>query len=136
MADSNVLNGLVWSTLAGPVQATGDAKADPAVTTGQIAVQSFVPTVTITLVDNGGSPLPNLTALKWSFFDEATPDILLAPVNQASNGVTDGNGVFSVSTPNSSLNLGEIGYLVVSDTDGTEVQTPAQKAFAGPVVVT
>ena len=135
MADSNLLQGGLFHTL-GPVIATGAVTGQAAVTTGQIDAQTFVATVTITLTDNAGTPLPNLTALKWSFFDEATPDLLLAPVNQASNGVTDGSGIFSVSVPGSSLNLGEIGYLVVSDTDGTEVQTPAQKAFAGPVVVT
>jgi hypothetical protein len=82
----------------------------------------------ITLVDATGAPRANLSGLKWAFFDQATPDTLLAPATNAS-------GVFSAPLLNTSLAVGATGLLLVSDTNGAATQSPSSKAFCAPVLV-
>jgi hypothetical protein len=93
-------------------------------------------TVTITLTTQSGVPRANLSGLKWAFWDVATPDqITGAPVNKGTGETTDANGVLVLSVPDSSLTNAQIGWLNVTDSNGTLTQTPRHKAFAGPVAV-
>lgn len=92
-------------------------------------------TVSLTLTTDGSTPAASLTGLKWAFFDEVTPDDFAAPVSQGSVETTDGSGVLSLSV-NTSLGSGATGWLIVTDSDGTTTQSPAHKAFSGPVTVT
>jgi hypothetical protein len=91
-------------------------------------------TVTITLTDAAGSPRTNLSGLKWAFFDQARPDIFAAPTSQGAVETTDGSGQLVINV-NTSLASGGIGWLDITDSDGTTTQSPAAKAFSGPVVV-
>lgn len=87
----------------------------------------------IKLVDDKFLPLANLTGLSWAWFDEVTPNLFSTPTNKATGGVTDANGVFTVSMPNSALAVGQVGWLIVTNSDGN----PATQhmAFSGPVAV-
>ena len=181
MADSNLLQGGLFHTLSGGVDATGAVTGQAASTTGQVTAnlvrstgavaaqaaistgqvypyflvtstgavigqgavttgQSSVDTdgvlITLTLVNESGTPLANLSNLQWAFFDQALPSTMLAPVDQGTDESTDGSGVLEVRARNSALTPGQTGYFIVSDTDGTEGQSPAQQAFAGPVGTT
>jgi hypothetical protein len=133
-ADTNPFDIVIASGIT-TVTITGVVAAEPALTTGVIDVTDYILSVTIDLVDESSVPVANLTNLKWAWFDQVTPDLLIAPTDQAATGTTDASGVFTVQLPNSTLTAGQLGYLLVSDTDGTEVEAPPQKAFAGPAVV-
>lgn len=91
-------------------------------------------TVTLTLTSDGTTPRANLTGLKWAFWDQATPNLLLAPVVTGTGATTNASGVLSVSVP-TTLAVAGVGWLLVTDSDGTTAQSPAAKAFSGPVVV-
>lgn len=92
-------------------------------------------TVTITLVNAVGALLPSLTGLKWALFDQATPDILVAPSSKGTGASTNGAGVLQLIIPTTSLAVNGTGWLIVSDSDGTTTQSPASKAFSAPVIV-
>jgi lysophospholipase L1-like esterase len=91
-------------------------------------------TVTLTLTDSTGSPRANLSGLKWAFFDQVRPDIFAAPTSQGAVATTDGSGQLVISV-NTSLSSGSTGWLDITDSDGTTTQSPAAKAFSGPVVL-
>lgn len=91
--------------------------------------------VSITIVDSSGNPIPNLTNLKWAFFDQATPNLFVAPTQVGVTGTTDATGKFIVALTNTSLTVGGVGWLSISNSDGTTTQNPAAKGFGAPVVV-
>lgn len=92
-------------------------------------------TVSITLQNAAGAVQQSLTGLRWAFFDDVTPDTLVAPTDQGTGETTDGSGVLTVTLTNSALTNGQTGYLIVSDTDGTTTQSPSHKGWQGPVTV-
>ena len=95
----------------------------------------YARTVTITLVNSVGATLPSLTGLKWALFDQATPDLLVAPSSKGSGASTNGAGVLQLIIPTTGLAVNGTGWLIVSDSDGTTTQSPASKAFSAPVIV-
>ena len=91
-------------------------------------------TVTITLTSDGTTPRASLSGLRWAFWNEARPDLMQAPASSGAGETTDGAGVLAI-TLSTTLASGGVGWLVVTDSDGTTTQSPAAKAFSGPVVV-
>lgn len=122
----------VYRITAGGVSIQADVTAaiiGPAVyrvATGQLVASA---------TDN--TPRANLTGLSWAWWD--TSDIAatnsLPPVDFGANGSTDSAGVFRVELPHSTLAVGEIGILRITNSDGTITQNPPSKAFFGPVQV-
>ena len=107
------------------------------------AIQSFVApiagartakTLTITLVDPSNNPRANLTGLKWTISDQATPDVTTIVADSGSGATTNASGVLSL-TVYSTKSVGSNVWLTVSDSDGTTTQSPAAKAFSGPVTL-
>lgn len=92
-------------------------------------------TATVQLVDTSNAPRASLTGLKWAWFDEVTPDLFNAPTDKGTGEVTDGSGVLVVDLPNTLKSSGQVGWLIVTNSDGTTTQSPAHKAFSGPVAV-
>jgi hypothetical protein len=88
--------------------------------------------VVITLKSAAGVVRANLTGLTWAFFDQSKPSLLQAPVAKGA-AITDANGVLNVDVTTSSLTSGQVGWLIVSDSDGTTVFN--SKAFCAPVAV-
>ena len=95
---------------------------------------SLATSVTVTLTSDGTTPRANLSSLKWAFFDQSTPDLFTAPTAKGSIESTDASGVLLLNITGTALSAGDTGWLVVTDSDGTTTQTPAHKAFSGPVV--
>jgi hypothetical protein len=91
--------------------------------------------ISITLTTDGTTAAASLTGLKWAFWEQATPDIGEYPVDKGTAETTDGSGVLAI-TVRTNLASSGIGWLVVTDSDGTTTQSPAYKRFAGPVQVT
>lgn len=113
------------------------AKVAPRLAASALA---FVPaltarTVTLTLAYEGGSTAAaSLTGLKWAWFDSPQPQSFAAPTSKGAVEATDGSGVLTISVQ-SSLASGGVGWLIVTNSDGTTGQSPAAKAFSGPVAV-
>lgn len=78
------------------------------------------------LLTTDGNPanfVPNLTALKFAFFDEATPNLWTAPRLKGANGTTNASGVMTLNiTGVTGLVVGQIGSVVVTNSDGTAGQ--------------
>lgn len=91
--------------------------------------------VTLTLTTDGTTPAASLTGLKWAFFDQVTPNLFAAPVAQGAVESTDGSGGLVLDITGSALAPGAVGWLVITNSDGTTTQSPAHKLFAGPVTV-
>lgn len=91
-------------------------------------------TVTLTLTTDGSTPAASLTGLKWAWWDEPRPDLFSAPTSKGAVESTDGSGVLTI-TVQSALSSGGIGWLTITNSDGTTTQSPAARAFSGPVVV-
>jgi hypothetical protein len=125
----------VTSAGAGRVIVSGDGHITLGVVTSSAIgslTEAEIKSVTITLVTRSGQPRSNLNSLKWAFFDEQIPNELSSPIAQGEDGTTDESGSFTIELPLTSLDSGDIGFLIISDTDGTTAQT---NAFAAPVEV-
>lgn len=94
-----------------------------------------VRTVTLALTTDGSTAAASLAGLKWAFFDQVTPDSFLAPAAKGVGESTDGSGSLVVDVTGTALSAGQVGWLIVTNSDGTTTQSPAAKAFSGPVVV-
>lgn len=90
--------------------------------------------VTLTFENRAGTLQANLTNMKWAFFDQASPDLLLAPVAKGAVETTNGSGVLVLDITGSTLLPGAVGYVIFSNTDGTVAQSN-MVAFAGPAEV-
>ena len=62
--------------------------------------------------DLAGTDRANLTNLSWSWFD-AAPATGVSPTDTGTGEITDASGNFVVAIPNTTLNAGQVGYLVV-----------------------
>lgn len=91
-------------------------------------------TLSLVLTTDGTTPAAGLTGLKWSFFDSVQAHVMGEPASQGSGATTNGAGVLAL-TLQSTLASGGTGWLVVTNSDGTTTQSPASKAFSGPVQV-
>jgi hypothetical protein len=60
---------------------------------------------------------------------------MVAPTDKGSTGATDASGIFTVTLSNSTKTAGQVGWLTVTNSDGTTTQSPVNKAFSGPVTV-
>lgn len=120
------------------VKATNSAGAGPASSasnsvTPAADVTPPAPTISVTLVDAEGAPAASVTGLKWAWFDEITPDQFGEPTDKGAAELTDGSGVLTISLPNSSKTSGQVGWLIVTNSNGTTAMV--HKAFSGPVEV-
>lgn len=91
-------------------------------------------TVALTLTTDGTTPAANLTGLRWSFWEHPTPNAGSRPASQGGGKTTSGTGALSIAVT-TRLAPGGIGWLVVTDSDGTTSQSPSAKVFSGPVTV-
>ncbi len=83
------------------------------------------------ITTDGSAPAASLSGLVWAVFDALTQ----APVASGSNGSTDAAGKFRAYVIGTSKAVGSDVWLALTNSDGTSAQTPAAKAFLGPVQV-
>jgi alpha-beta hydrolase superfamily lysophospholipase len=91
-------------------------------------------TVTVTLTSDGTTPRASLTGVKWAWWDQLTPNLSEWPTDRGSSGTTNGSGVMTLSV-RSNLPVGGVGWLQVTNSDGTTTQSPVRLAAGGPVQV-
>jgi len=89
-------------------------------------------TASIQLVSTSGIPIDAGPVLKFAWFDQATPDLFDTPTDTGTVVVGDG-GTLKVALANSLKVSGQVGWLVVSNSDGDPAAV--HKAFSGPVKV-
>jgi hypothetical protein len=146
--------GVTWAATAGTITGLGYFSAPTATGSAQtititatstqdgskvgtatvtVPAASGLRTLSIPLNNGAGQPIANLSGLSWAFFDQTTPGSLGQPTGKGTNATTNASGVLNLALPGSALAAGGIGYLIVSDTNGTTAY--AAKAFSGVVQV-
>lgn len=97
---------------------------------------AFVPSISVILTDAANAPIANLTGLLWAWWDVSTLNTQTSPAIKGSGASTNAAGVFSVTTlTGSALSAGGVGWLEVTNSDGTVSQAPVAKVAAGPIQV-
>lgn len=102
---------------------------------------SQAPSNTFTLTINAGGPalattftltvpaMASLTGLKYALFDQVTPDLWAAPIKKAVNLSFNGSGVATIDvTGLTARNVGELGGLIITNSDGTATSVGSQAA--------
>jgi chitodextrinase len=115
--------------------AAGNVSSALSVTQSTSAPSSLTKRIVVVLTTNGTTPAASLLNLKWAFFDQNTPDQFTAPCVQGATELTDSSGVLEIDVSSSSLAIGQTGWLIITDSDGTVFQNPPAKAFSAPVQV-
>jgi hypothetical protein len=88
------------------------------------------------LVNRNGVPQANLSGLSWAFFSVRRPsDIAGAPDASGTDFATDGSGAYSRAIVTSLL-VGTRGYLIVSNSNGTDADDANERAFARRQIIT
>lgn len=121
-----------------PVLATitkdNSALALPVEYNSGVAAIVLATSVSVPLVSAANVPSASLTGLKWAYWDQATPDLFVAPIVKGVTESTDASGLLVLDITGSDLTAGSVGWVTVTNSDGTTTQSPAHKAFSGPVV--
>lgn len=99
----------------------------------QESTPTFIPSVSIAIVDRNGQPVPNGTTLQGVWFDQNQPQNFTTPVWKGTLTVEGNDGIVNFQLANSALSSGSVGWLIVSDSDGEP--STRHKAFSGPVAV-
>lgn len=89
-------------------------------------------TASIDLVSASGVPVDAGPSLKFAWFDQATPDRFGTPTDTGIVTIDTG-GTVKVPLVNSAKASGQVGWLVVTNSDGDP--GTVHKAFSGPVRV-
>lgn len=116
---------------------TGDTSPPATSSAATLTVTAATATqVIVSLTTDGTTPAANLSGLKWAYWDQITPDLMsTAPVARGSTGSTNPSGVFTASIVGTVRAVGQTGFLVVTNSDGTTTQGATLRAFASPVQV-
>lgn len=89
--------------------------------------------VSVKLTDTNDSPWQTLLLQRWAFFDQSVPNIFGAPVDTGTSGSTDSGGNFKVNLPHTTLTQGQVGWLIVTNSNGDP--NAVHFAFSGPAAV-
>lgn len=128
--------GTVSATGGATVSATGVSSLAGVGSVSASVGAALATTITIqVLEDDGVTPRAGLAGLKWSFFDQASIDLVHAPSAQGSGAGTDASGYLVLDVRGTSLQPGQFGLLMFGNGDGTPTQTPPASAFVGAVQV-
>lgn len=89
-------------------------------------------TIAIKMVDSDEVGVANVTNLYYAFFDESRVDQFTAPATSGTTAI-DSDGYLRQTILGSALSSGQVGYIVVSDSDGNP--DGSWKGYQGPVRV-
>lgn len=126
--------GIVIPRSADIAMPSGSAVQIPAEPIYSAAVgEAVVASVSITLTTNGTTPAASLSGLNWAWFDQTTPSAMLAPTDKGTGESTDAAGLLVIPLPNSTKTAGQVGWLIVTNSDGNPATN--HSVFAGPATV-
>jgi len=91
----------------------------------------------VKLVNESGAALANLTGLQVYGWDSNVPSDVssLTPVDYTATGTTDASGFLHFVRTNTTLPVGNVTFVLVTQSNGSVSQSPAPRAFFGPVVI-
>lgn len=92
-----------------------------------------VKTISLSLVYAGGSAVADYENLQFAFFSQPLPSNFIAP-EITGKGLNIVGGQFSI-TLHTALNVGDTGFLILTNTNGSSAQSPSAIVFAGPVLI-
>ena len=92
-------------------------------------------TITLNLTNDGASPSASLTDLKWAWFDSPNLSALSAPTDVGAAESTNALGELKINLANSTLVSGQVGWLIVTNSNGSPTQSPVAGGFCGPVAI-
>lgn len=98
---------------------------------------SFVPTIEVYLTDAANAVLASLSGLRVAWWDQPVLNNQVAPIQTWTGQTTDVTGKLSVTTitGGSALTAGQVGWIEVTDSDGTTTQSPVGNVAAGTIEV-
>lgn len=91
------------------------------------------PFITVKLTSVSNQAIQNIGGLSYAWFDQTTPDAFTQPTQTGTSESTDITGELLIPLPDSNLWAGDIGWLIVTNSDGRPATI--HKAFSGPVAV-
>lgn len=92
--------------------------------------------VIVKMVLENDSVCSNLNNLQFAWYDEPLLQNLSTPKVTGNTGSTDAQGLFELNLlPYTSLNVGDTGFLIVSNTNRTITQSPPHRSFSIPVKI-
>lgn len=104
----------------------------PSVESNEVTpVGNYVPSIVVPLVTSNSTPIQAGITLSCAWFDQANPELFTAPTWKGQVETTGGD--LTISLPGSQLTADDIGWLILTDSDGDP--TTIHNAFSGPVVV-
>jgi hypothetical protein len=111
-------------------------KSGTAVVTVPALVQSgpTARTVVLKLKDHNGSPVPNAGNLSWCVHAQLKPGQYTAPIAQGDGATSDTSANVALNF-SSTIALGSLVKVEVTESDGTLNQSPAPRSFVGLVEV-
>jgi hypothetical protein len=118
----------------GDITSAGDRQTIVFLYSG-ISAGAAVVTISVTLTDVNNDAIPNLSGLIWAWWDDPIVNTQVAPVVTGTGATTDASGVFEVTLTGTALTAGGVGWVEITDSDGTVSQSPIGKVAAGPVTV-
>ncbi len=131
---------LTLTNAGGSAQATGSVPivivgvdGDPEMPAVSADPPPEYPTASVVLGSRLGAAAASLTGLKWAWFDQATPNLFTAPACQGAAESTSAGGVLTIDLVGSTLVSGQVGWLIVTNSNGTTAMV--HMAFSGPVAV-
>jgi len=92
-----------------------------------------IKTISLSLVYANGSAVTDYSNLQFAFFATPLPVNFGAP-EVTGNGVNITGGLFEI-TLHTALNVGDTGFLILTNTNGSSAQSPSAIVFAGPVLI-
>lgn len=96
-----------------------------------------IATVTLPFVSPDGTVRSSVSGLKWAFYTSTNfPDFLLdPPASTGTDASLNAQGQLSITIEDTTMQSGETGWLIITNSDGTAEQDPPSLAFCAPVVV-
>jgi len=92
-----------------------------------------IKTISLSLVYANGGAVIDYSNLQFAFFATPLPVNFGAP-EVTGNGVNITGGLFEI-TLHTALNVGDTGFLILTNTNGSSAQSPSAIVFAGPVLI-
>lgn len=89
--------------------------------------------IVLDMVTSDGVAMANQGGLHWAWFDQVQPHLFTSATDKGNNASTNAQGQLILVLPNSTLQTGAAGWLVVTNSDGNPATE--HSAFSGPVTV-
>lgn len=88
--------------------------------------------VTLTLTTDGSTAAASVTGIDWMLLNAADLGAASAILASGTGESTNGSGVITIDVTGLGLFVGDVRYLILSNSDGDPAQSPAANGWQGP----